>query len=203
VQRASFNYARRNDWQSLKKFGGGMLYNYGAHFIDSVMGIVGYASPIKRIFCDLQRCASIGDAEDVVKIIIETESGVLADVSISQASVIAPYDFIIWGTHGAIMLNGLAEGKPVISLKYFKSDTLPAKKLEAQLASTNRAYPSDTIKYIEKKIPVDQKYQINVFSDFARAIRTDKKPYILPEETLCVMSILERCEKDSKGISAF
>ena len=42
-------YVRRNDWQSLAKFGGGMLNNYGAHHIDSLLYVV--EDNVRRLNC--------------------------------------------------------------------------------------------------------------------------------------------------------
>ncbi|MBT4823326.1 MAG: Gfo/Idh/MocA family oxidoreductase, partial [Lentisphaerae bacterium] len=58
VLRGSFSYSRRNDWQSLQEYGGGMLNNYGAHFLDQVLQLIGYDT--KRVVCDLQKVASLG-----------------------------------------------------------------------------------------------------------------------------------------------
>jgi predicted dehydrogenase len=62
VRRALFNFARRDDWQSLRRYGGGMLNNYGAHAIDQVLQLIGY--DIRRVFCNLRLVASLGDADE-------------------------------------------------------------------------------------------------------------------------------------------
>ena len=61
VQEGSFSHWRRNDWQALRKYGGGMLANYGAHAIDTTLQLIGY--DIQRVFCHRQIIASLGDAE--------------------------------------------------------------------------------------------------------------------------------------------
>ena len=77
-------YARRNDWQAFRAHGGGMLNNYGAHVIDACLHVAG--SPARHITCHLRTVASLGDADDVVKALIETESGVLVDIDINMAT---------------------------------------------------------------------------------------------------------------------
>ena len=37
VNRIDYDYIRRNDWQAFKEFGGGMLNNFGAHYIDQLL----------------------------------------------------------------------------------------------------------------------------------------------------------------------
>lgn len=196
VLRGAFNYARRNDWQSLQKYGGGMLNNYGAHYLDQVLQLIGY--DIKRVVCDLQLVASLGDADDVVKVLLETEGGVLGDVTINQASVINPFELAVWGTCGAVVYTGKE-----YQIKRFDPDTLPAKELNADLASENRKYPSDQIEFIEETVPVDDSYGIDVFADFARAIRDGVPPIVRPRETLALMGILAQCRESSAGIQTF
>ncbi|MCK5802744.1 MAG: Gfo/Idh/MocA family oxidoreductase [Lentisphaeria bacterium] len=193
VHRASFNYARRNDWQALQKYGGGMLNNYGAHFLDQVLQLVGY--DVKRVFCNLQIVASLGDADDTVKIILETNSGRLGECTINQASTINPFEFIVWGTCGGITCSARE-----IKLRYFDPESLPEKGLDTRLGSENRKYPSDQIDYIEKTISVDPSYQVDVFENLAQAIRTDSPVAVPPDETLALMKLTDQLRRDSDGI---
>ena len=88
VKRAHYAFSRRDDWQALRKYGGGMLRNSGAHGADQLLAITG--SNIKRVFCQLRRVASLGDAEDVVKMVYETREGVLGELEINHASLLSP-----------------------------------------------------------------------------------------------------------------
>ena len=193
VQRGAFNYARRNDWQAMLKYGGGMLSNYGAHYLDQILQLVGY--DVRRVFCNLQLVASLGDAEDVVKVVLETESGVLGECTINQASTVRPYDFLVWGTCGAVTF---AQGK--IHTRWFDPATLPPKQLDQALSSEGRRYPSDAIEYQEETVPVDPAYGVDVFANFADAIQHGTPVAVPPEETLALLEITERCRADSAGI---
>lgn len=70
IQRGRCGYARRNDWQALAKFGGGMLNNYGAHHIDELLYMT--REKVRRLSCIKYKIASAGDADDTVKIVFET-----------------------------------------------------------------------------------------------------------------------------------
>lgn len=200
VRCGMFGYSRRNDWQSLLKFGGGMLNNYGAHGVDQVLGLVGFE--VKRVFCDLQRVATLGDADDVAKIVLETRQGVMGEVEISMASTLNPYKLIVWGTHGGILFNGgMCSGH--FEVRWFDPAQLPPKELNERLASANRQYPADDIAFTEEKIAPDPSLGIDLFADFAVSIRTGRPPAVKPEETLVVMDVLERCRKDSGDIQGF
>ena len=42
IRRRIANFARRNDWQALKQYAGGMLNNYGVHFLDQLCYTAGF-----------------------------------------------------------------------------------------------------------------------------------------------------------------
>jgi len=83
IKYARSSYIRRNDWQTQKRYGGGMLNNYGAHAIDQLLYITG--SKAADISCRLRRIATLGDADDVVKAVIETDNGIILDIDINMA----------------------------------------------------------------------------------------------------------------------
>ncbi len=186
VRRGHFSYVRRDDWQGLRKFGGGMLNNYGAHFLDQVLNLTG--SRLRRLFCQLCCVATLGDADDVVKIVYETRDRVLADLEINCATASAPYEFEVLGTYGTITMQ-----KGVFTVRWFDPAALPQKALKDDLAAANRAYPWEQIPFQEAKVETDQALQVDVYADLARAIRTGGQPFVPVEETLAVMRIMAQC----------
>jgi predicted dehydrogenase len=193
VQRGSFSYSRRNDWQSLLAYGGGMLSNYGAHFLDQVLQLIGY--DLRRVFCSLQRVASLGDADDVVDVALEAADGVIGSLQISQASVLRPYEFLLWGTHGGIALVANR-----FTVRSFDPAALPGKALDPSLGSLDRKYPSDALNLHEEVIPVDAARGIDVFANFAAAVRNGEDLAAPPRQTLKLMAVLEQCRESAAGI---
>ncbi|NLF16313.1 MAG: Gfo/Idh/MocA family oxidoreductase [Lentisphaerae bacterium] len=194
LQRGAFSFARRNDWQSLQKYGGGMLNNYGAHYLDQVLQLVGY--DIHRVWCCLQKVASLGDADDVVKILLELKGGVVADCTISQATVgKLPYEIIVWGTCGNVELFNNQ-----ITVRWFDPAALPAREVNPSLASTDRKYPSETLPVQTETVPVDPAYQVDVHTNLAQAIRGTAPVFVPARQTLALMDLLARCRESSAGI---
>ena len=197
VQAGMFSFSRRDDWQSLRKYGGGMLNNYGAHGLDQLLQLAGY--DVRRVFCSLQTVATLGDADDAVKIVLETRQGVLAELDISQASAINPYRLNIWGTCGGLFL----ENGNMIRIRRFDPAQLPPKAVNRSLASSGRLYPSEPIAWQEEGIPVDPAYEIDVHANFAAAIRGETGLAVPPEETLKLMRLIGRLREDAGKIRDF
>src|SRR2546423_8116067 len=76
-------FARRNDWQTLSKNGGGQLNNTAVPFIDQLLPLL--PGNVTQVCGDLQQIASAGDVEDHVKALIKTDAGATADIEISMA----------------------------------------------------------------------------------------------------------------------
>eukprot|EP01051_Picozoa_sp_SAG22_P013089 SAG22_NODE_1429_length_4441_cov_39.877476_2_plen_426_part_00 len=87
IKRTYSCYRRRNDWQSLQQNHGGMLFNYGAHYVDQLLCLSGFA-PLSSVHCHLWAAATRGDADDVVKLWLRTETGVLLDMEINEAAAL-------------------------------------------------------------------------------------------------------------------
>lgn len=193
VRRGMFQLAMRDDWQALSKFGGGMLNNYGAHALDQVLQLVGY--DIQRVYCSLRIVASAGDAEDVVKIVLETRSGALGEIDINQASTSSPYFLEAWGTRGTIEID--PTDLEHITVRHFPRSAVRVRKVNANLASPGRRYPEGNVRVTEERVAVDAGLQVDVYDDLARAIRTGAAPFVKPEEPLAVMRLIARCREDA------
>jgi predicted dehydrogenase len=194
IKRADFRFVRRNDWQAMLKYGGGMLNNYGAHFLDQLLTITG--SDIQHLYCHLRRVASLGDSDDVVNVIYDTRNGMVGELEINEATLIAPYDMVVYGTHGVLQKEGNR-----FRIRYFSPKALPRKKLDTDLASSGRLYPNDSITPKEEVVDIDGKYAVDYYADFSHAIRTGAQPMAKPRETLAVMLVLAQCRKASGRIA--
>jgi scyllo-inositol 2-dehydrogenase (NADP+) len=188
-----FQFTVRDDWQALRRFGGGMLNNYGAHALDQALQLVGY--DVKRLFCSLRVVASVGDAEDVVKVVLETKDGTVAEVDINQATVSAPYFMDVRGTRGTIEIppNDLGH----FTVRHFPAGALKPGVLNPSLASKDRQYPGGEVPVREETIAVDAKLAVDVYADFGKAIRSGGAPFVRADEPLALMKLIDRCREDA------
>ena len=194
VKICRMQFSRRNDWQSLQKFNGGMLSNYGGHLIDQLLHIIG--TDFQKTFCTLRRVATLGDADDVVKITTQTKKGKIGEVDINSASIGNPNYLEIYGTTGVITMHGTKE----ILLQTFLKKDLPKKKLESSLTAKDRKYPNDKFPRKEKRIPVNPKLEISIYDNFYKSIRLNKPLAIKATEVYEVMKFMDLCRKEAGKI---
>lgn len=136
------NYSRRNDWQAFRKNGGGMLRNYGAHYVDQFLCLL--HEKLRLLTCATDRIASLGDADDVVKMLLCSESGILLDLDINQASALQPYRWCIYGKYGTAMVRGTANDWEI--RRYDPAELKPV-SADERMAAQGREYPSSDIPF--------------------------------------------------------
>jgi predicted dehydrogenase len=192
IQRAVYRFTRRNDWQSLRKNGGGMLNNYGAHYVDQML-YLSDGSPVTDVNCNLWSVASLGDADDVVKAWIKNESGQLLDVEINQASALALPGWHICGEYGTAIRQG-----DVFKVKYY--DPAKAPPLEViEGAAPGRSYDNqDRLPWQEKDFPIAKGKALDFYDNVYDVIVNGAKPHIRIEESREVMRVLDLCRETSR-----
>lgn len=189
-----YRFVRRNDWQSLQKFGGGQLKNTGAHVIDQVVSLLG--NNIKEVYCQRRMVATLGDADDALKIICTNEKGMTCEVDINHGTLHNDKLMVVFGTDGLIELPNTNE----IIIKKLIRKSLKKIKLDSSMASANRRYPRDQYKTTEKTIKVKKSLEVDFYKNIYENIRFKKELFIKPEQTISVMEVLEKCSKQGKLI---
>ncbi len=143
-------FVRRLDWQTLSKFKGGMLSNWGPHFIDQALQFL--EAPVADLWSDLQHRVTAGDADDQVKILLRGANGRVVDLEVSTTATLPVSLYEVWGDRGSLV--ALPDEK-TIRLRYLD----PAQKLgplQAVEGNFGLAYgnPNETLQFIEEEIPV-------------------------------------------------
>lgn len=189
-------FTRRWDWQTLRRFGGGLLNNNGSHLLDHALQLLpDDVQP--EVFADLQRVLSLGDTEDHVKIVLTTPDHPdqpTIDVELSNASIFEQDRWLVLGTRGG--LRGTTEK---LTWRTVDWDALPERTLETA-AATGRTYNHDPVTWKEHTwdVPsadpkaVRQDY-VGFYGDLYRTIREDAPLVITPQSVRRLIATLARC----------
>ena len=189
IRLTRLGYSRRNDWQTLKQFGGGMMLNWGPHIVDHALQLLG--APVASVWSDLKRMATMGDAEDHLKVILRGRNGRVVEVHVSGGALELNMPvYAVWGTKGA-----LTASEQTISLKYLDpKHKLP--KRRASGADPNFTWSSpDDLKWIEKSIPVAPRKLYDIWEVLHKAIRGGIPFPITLEQSVEVMRVISLAKK--------
>lgn len=193
IKYARTAYARRNDWQAFRKNSGGMLNNYGAHHIDQCLYIAG--SKAKRIACALRTIASLGDADDVVKTVIETENGIIIDIDINMAMPFPTVEWQVLGKFGSASLDSKGW-----NVRYFRPEELHNVEIQQGLAASDRRYGSgEDIPWHDEFFPVSDFRAVDFYEKCYAYYALDEAPFVPIAETREVMRVIYECRKYNVG----
>lgn len=174
----------RNDWQTLKEWGGGIVLNVGPHFIDHCLQLLGWK--YQSLWADLKLVAAKGDAEDHAKIIFKGENGLLIDLEISGGAAIDEVSFHAYGRHGALACDG-----KTIRLKYYNPRDVTAGPARLASPDANSPFGSGiTIPWVEEAIPVGPP-RGNIWTEVYQAIREGAEFPITVEQSVQVMKVID------------
>lgn len=194
VRRTSVNFVRRDDWQARSEAGGGMLANYGSHFIDQFLYLL--RDSTDRVKCEKIRAISIGDAEDVVQLLLVSRKGILFHLDINMACPFREPSLALFGTCGTAVCQPDGQW----TLKYCPQEAMPHKTVADALAAPNRMYPSENLPWREEhpsfQTPDNEAWYEKCYDYFALG----KSPFVPFSQTLELVRTIELCRKDSETI---
>lgn len=191
IRSARRNFVFRSDWQAFKKFGGGMLNNYGAHAIDMMLFLTG--SKAKRVDGFMHRIAAAGDAEDVVKLLIETERGTTLDIDINMASALDLAPLIVYGRYGTAMLVEEKE-RQYYRVRYFDPADQAVVVASEHLAAIGRLYvTTEPANWRETDFNIEPGDAINFYDKCYAYYALGEAPFVPLEDTLEVMRVIKEC----------
>ena len=78
----NYDYIRRDDWQTIKRCGGGSSWYHGPAAVFQAYDLL-KPFPPAQLWSELKRVASLGDAEDFTRIILRTRTQLTARIEIN------------------------------------------------------------------------------------------------------------------------
>lgn len=182
-------FQRRWDWQTLTKYGGGELYNRGAHLVDQALHLLGDNFP--EVFAHVDRALTVGDAEDHFKIILRGPGAPLIEIDCSRACAYPQDYWLIMGISGG--LRGSADR---LEWKYVDWSKMGRHPLDDSLEASGRVYCRENLEWHEESWhrPADTPLEsVPFYENLYQTLRHDAPLAVTPESVLPVVAVLERC----------
>ena len=103
------------DWRGKKEHGGGMIYDWGVHLIDQMLGIID-DKKIESVYC---RCDHItnDEVDDGFKLDLHFEGGLLGHIEVGTTNFISLPRFYITGVNGTGVVNDWCDECRVVLCK--------------------------------------------------------------------------------------
>jgi predicted dehydrogenase len=184
-------FKRRWDWQTLKKYGGGILNNHGAHVVDWAMLLMDDPEP--EVFCHMETTPlTTGDAESHVKVVLKPKNGPLVDIELTHACAYPQEHCLIMGTQG-----GLSSSRRTIRWRYYNPAEAPPLVLDTQ-PTPDRSYNNEELTWHEASYEPDLDSTAEMrylYEDLFVTLRLGAPLAITPESVRRQIAVLERCRE--------
>ena len=191
IRLAQHQFRRRWDWQTLTEFGGGILNNHGAHYVDWALSLIDDPEPeVLAHLVDTPLYA--GDADSHAKVILRPKTGPLVDIELTHACAFPQQTAVIMGTQGT-----LSSTREEVRWKYYKPDEVPPLVLDRQ-PTPDRSYNAENLPMWEESYrPVlDMRGEIaQLYRDLYQTIRHAAPLAITPQSVRRLMAVLAACRK--------
>jgi predicted dehydrogenase len=193
VRFAIHQFKRRWDWQTLKKYGGGILNNHGAHVVDWALLMIDDPEP--ELFCHMETTPlCTGDADNHVKVVLKPKRGPLIDIELTHACAYPQDHCLVMGTQG-----GLSSSRNLIRWKYFDPAAVPPLVLDEK-PTPDRSYNNEELPWQEECFEPVHDFSVEaqqLHRDLYATIREGAPLAITPESVRQQIAIFERCREAS------
>jgi len=193
IRSGSYSYRRRNDWQTLRKYGGGSLNNNGVHAVDQCVILM--ESPVVDVFGDLQQILQPGDTEDHVKVVMRGENGRVIDLELTTACAASLPSWTLMGTRGSLIVNGQKA-----LLRHVKGDMQQLEAIDRPLA-TDRKYGitgGDEIEFEDVELEATAEAGASFYDQLHAAIRDGGPPPVDPATSRETIRVLSETRKGTR-----
>jgi len=183
-------FSRRWDWQTLREFGGGALFNAGAHLTDLAMQLL-EGEP--TVWADLQQTLTSGDTEDHAKILLRAPGNPTIEIEVSNACAYPQDTWHVMGTAGG--LRGTNEN---LQWKWVDFTKLPQRPADHTPAAADRRFNREELPWQEgswTKSSVESPDYMEFYEDLYRSLRCGVPLVITAASVRRTLAVLEECRR--------
>ncbi len=202
VRLAVHQFTRRWDWQTLREYGGGMLNNIGAHWLDQLLSFFpGDALP--QAHCHLDRVLTLGDADDHCAVTLRQAGRPLVQLELTNACGLPQDNWLVMGSRGT-----LAGTFDALRWRVADVDALPPRELQRQPQSADRTYNRDAVTWHDHAWQVSPEQSANTWQQdqFYRrlyaTLRHGRPLAVTAESVLRCRQLIDACYADAAPLDA-
>lgn len=184
-----------HEWHLYKKYGGGMMYDWGVHLIDQMLFILPGVR-IKSIYADIKSVLH-EEVDDYFKVIMKMENGVTCHIELSTYILKYQPRWLMAGDKGTLVVNNFdCEGAIYRTGKMLEK--LPPNITESAAGPTRQFAPLPPGGIIEEPLPEVQSNLAEFYMNVDDAIHSRAQSLIKISEVRRVLEVMEACWKSSE-----
>lgn len=183
-----------HEWHIYKKYGGGMIYDWGVHLIDQILFIMPDAK-IKSIYADIKNVLH-EEVDDYFKIIMKMDNGITAHIELSTYILEYQPRWLVAGDKGTMIVKNFGcEGNIYRTGKMLQK--LPPQITETEAGPTRQFAPVPPGGIITEPLPKLQTDWVDFYRNVEDVLNGKAESKIKISEVRRVLSVMEGAWKSS------
>lgn len=184
------------DWRGHKEHGGGMIFDWGVHLIDQMLGIVN-DQKITKIYCRYDHLTN-DEVDDGFKLDIFFEQGLIAHIEVCTRNFISLPRFFMAGMDGSAIINDWRDKTHVVLCKTWEEHDVKPVVTAAGLTKTMAPRDDKTTVTYDIERPASDVHDF--YRNFVKAIDGEEPQIVTHKQLMRVMKVMEAAfESDRLG----
>ena len=185
-----FGYRAQGGWRGDPAIGGGLLFDWGAHFVDQALQLV--PDRVASVTCDIQYRGWGAQIGSYARLLIRFAGGVLYSIEISNLARYAKPHWVVLGEKGALVKHGFDPQEPAVL----------AGNIDAAAENpTNRARITTEVGAFATEMVVEtvRSDWTNYYRNVADALLGRAELIVTPEQAARAMAVVDAAMQSAKS----
>lgn len=188
-----------HEWHIYKKYGGGMIYDWGVHLIDQILFMMPQAK-IKSVYADIKNVLH-EEVDDYFKIILKLDNGVTAHIELSTYILEYQPRWLAAGDKGTLVVKNFGcEGNIYRTGKMLEK--LPPQITETEAGPTRQFAPVPPGGIVTEPLPTVETDWVNFYRNVVDVLNGKAESLIKISEVRRVLSVMEAAWKSAESNEA-
>lgn len=184
---------RVHDWHVFKKYGGGMMFDWGVHLIDQILNMI--PQKITSVYADVKNVIN-DEVDDYFKIILKFESGIVAEIELGTYFLTPKRGWFIGGNTGSMVIDDFDCSGSIVRTSRLLENVPGQITMSHEGPTRSFGPPADGVLYKEA-LPEVNVSHTDYFKHFLAAFNGKEELKIKISEVRRVLSLMEAIHKSS------
>lgn len=183
-----------HEWHLYKKYGGGMIYDWGVHLIDQILFMMPN-SKIKSIYADIKNVLH-DEVDDYFKIIMKMDNGITAHLELSTYMLKYAPRWVAAGDKGTMVVNTFGCDGAIYRTGQLL-EKLPAQITETVAGPTRQFAPVPPGGIVEEGLPVIESDWVDFYSNVSDVLNGRAESKVKISEVRRVLAVMEAARESA------
>ena len=174
-------------WRAEPEHGGGMIYDWGVHFVDQLLFMMGFDC-VKSVFCKTEKVKT-PDVEDYFFLLLDLKNGAHVQMEIGTWVLKPMPRWLVLGEKGTAFVNDFNRSGGVISV----DESVEPEEIVAMTTSgpTRTFAPRGKKEIVERELPDSPADLTEYYANLRDAVDGKAELIVKPEQVRAVFRVLE------------